>query len=65
MLEVAQWIVSNLPFDRLYFYGNDRPIHVSYSKDKTGQVTVMAPSKLSNRKIPKTMDAKKFMDYGK
>lgn len=31
MLEVAQWIVSNTPFDRLYFYGADRPLHVSYS----------------------------------
>lgn len=30
MEEVAQWIIANLPFDRLYFYGKDRPIHVSY-----------------------------------
>jgi hypothetical protein len=33
MREVADWIVSNLPFDRLYFYGNDRPIHVSYAAE--------------------------------
>ena len=31
MLEVAQWIHENVKFDRLYFYGPDRPIHVSYS----------------------------------
>jgi DNA phosphorothioation-associated putative methyltransferase len=31
MRQVADWIVANLPFDRLYFYGSDRPIHVSYS----------------------------------
>jgi hypothetical protein len=30
MREVADWIVANLPFDRLYFYGADRPIHISY-----------------------------------
>lgn len=30
MKEVADWIISNAPFDRLYFYGADRPIHVSY-----------------------------------
>ena len=30
MREVADWIIANLPFDRLYFYGADRPIHVSY-----------------------------------
>lgn len=30
MRQVAEWIVANLPFDRLYFYGSDRPVHVSY-----------------------------------
>jgi len=31
MREVAYWIMANLTFDRLYFYGSDRPIHISYS----------------------------------
>ena len=31
MREVAEWIVANTPFDRMYFYGSDRPIHISYS----------------------------------
>jgi hypothetical protein len=30
MREVADWIIENLPFDRLYYYGHDRPLHVSY-----------------------------------
>jgi len=30
MEEVARWVISNLPFDRLYFYGPSKPIHVSY-----------------------------------
>lgn len=30
MHEVADWIIENLPFDRLYFYGPRRPIHVSF-----------------------------------
>jgi hypothetical protein len=30
MRDVADWIIANLPFDRLYFYGADRPIHISY-----------------------------------
>lgn len=30
MLEVAQWIVANTPFDRLYFYGDREPVHVSF-----------------------------------
>lgn len=32
MYEVASWIIANLPFDRLYFYGPQQPIHVSYSR---------------------------------
>lgn len=31
MKEVASWIIANLPFDRLYFYGANRPIHLSFS----------------------------------
>jgi hypothetical protein len=31
MREVAKWIVENLPFDRLYYYGNDRPLHISWT----------------------------------
>ena len=30
MLDVARWVVANTPFDRLYVYGPDLPIHVSY-----------------------------------
>ena len=29
--ELVAWILAqNLPFDSLYFYGTDRPIHISY-----------------------------------
>lgn len=30
MREVADWIIANLAFDRLYFYGEARPLHVSF-----------------------------------
>lgn len=30
MREVACWIIENTPFDRLYFYAADRPLHVSF-----------------------------------
>jgi hypothetical protein len=32
MREVAEWIIANLPFDRLYFYDGRRPIHISYAR---------------------------------
>jgi hypothetical protein len=44
MREVAQWICDNLPFDRLYFYGSDRPVHVSYSSAPAGQAFEMVLS---------------------
>jgi len=28
--ELARFVVADLPWDRLYFYGDDRPIHVSW-----------------------------------
>lgn len=36
MRDVADWVIENVPFDRLYYYGPDRPLHVSWS---------MAPSR--------------------
>ncbi|NDJ81234.1 hypothetical protein GXP65_09355 [Vibrio campbellii] len=35
MDEVAKYICTNLEFDRLYFYGKDRPIHISVGSENT------------------------------
>ena len=32
MSGVVKWISDNLSFDRIYYYGPDRPIHVSFSE---------------------------------
>ena len=53
---VALWIVANTPFDRLFFYGDDRPIHVSASAAPAGQIVVMWRGP-SGRLIPKRVDA--------
>jgi DNA phosphorothioation-associated putative methyltransferase len=37
MLDVADWILKNLPFDRLYVYGEKRPIHVSVGPESSKQ----------------------------
>jgi hypothetical protein len=37
MREVADWIAENTPYDRLYFYGEYRPIHVSYGPEQKGE----------------------------
>lgn len=51
MRGVAQWIAANTPFDRLYFYGENLPLHVSYGPEHTRQVVLMLPGK-SGRLMP-------------
>lgn len=45
MEEVAHWIIANLPFDRLYFYGRNRPLHVSYGPEHVRQAFRMSASR--------------------
>jgi hypothetical protein len=52
MREVADWIYYNTPFDRLYFYGNNKPIHVSFGpQNKKEYVDLIATE--SGRQVPK------------
>jgi DNA phosphorothioation-associated putative methyltransferase len=44
MRDVADWVIANTPFDRLYFYGSDRPLHVSYSPIGARQAFIMKVS---------------------
>jgi hypothetical protein len=37
---IAQYIITELPFDRLYFYGKDRPLHVSFGSEHKRYVHV-------------------------
>jgi hypothetical protein len=60
MLEVAQWIVANAPFDRLYFYGDDMPIHVSYGPEHARQIVRMAAGQ-SGRLIPRVTSQTEFL----
>ncbi|MEK7888843.1 DNA phosphorothioation-associated putative methyltransferase [Burkholderia contaminans] len=54
MEEVSRWIMENLPFDRLYFYGKARPLHVSYSEKPQGAAYEMREA-TNGRRIPRTM----------
>lgn len=51
MLEVAAWIEANTPFDRLYYYGDDLPIHVSVGPESKREVYLMRSSP-SGRLVP-------------
>ena len=60
MLEVAQWIVANTPFDRLYYYGDDLPLHVSYGPEQSGQVVRMVAGP-SGRLVPRVTSREDFL----
>ncbi|MDY0977702.1 DNA phosphorothioation-associated putative methyltransferase [Massilia sp. CFBP9012] len=52
MEEVAIWVAANTPFDRLYFYGKDCPIHVSYSSTPARQFVRMTMN-ASGTRVPR------------
>jgi DNA phosphorothioation-associated putative methyltransferase len=60
MLEVAQWVAANTPFDRLYFYGRDRPIHVSYGPNHDRQIVRMLSAE-SGRLYPRITTTAEFL----
>ncbi|MBF0370341.1 MAG: DNA phosphorothioation-associated putative methyltransferase [Magnetococcales bacterium] len=60
LLEVAQWVVRNTPFDRLYFYGEDhQSFHVSYGPNHDRQIVLMLQGN-SGRMVPKVVSIDRF-----
>lgn len=62
MREVAQWIVANTPFDRLYFYGEDLPIHVSFGPNHHRQIVCMVTTP-SGRLAPRVISSEEFLRW--
>ena len=60
-LKVAQWLVSNCAFDRLYFYGSERPIHISIGPDQSRQVVLMRQSLKPGRRVPQKTSIQDFI----
>ena len=54
--QVMAWIRAQLPFDRLYFYGIDRPLHVSVGPELKRQVVLMLPGP-SGRRVPRRVSS--------
>ena len=61
MLEVARWIVANTPFDRLYYYGDCKPVHVSAGPEANGAIVVMTETD-SGRRVPRVTPRERFME---
>ena len=51
MYEIAKWASENLPFDRMYLYGMDRPIHLSSGPDQCRFIQTMNTG-LDGRRFP-------------
>lgn len=59
--EVARWICSATGFDRLYFYGAERPLHVSVGPEDKREVVVMVKT-TSGRMVPKVVGIDDFIE---
>ncbi len=49
---MTYWIAKNIPFDRLYFYGENRSIHVSFSAEPKGEYIDLVITD-SGRQVPR------------
>ncbi|NRB24582.1 MAG: hypothetical protein HRU42_13085 [Shewanella sp.] len=52
MDEVIVWIAENLEFDRIYYYGKSRPLHISYGPEMNQFVQLMNTNQISGRRTP-------------
>jgi DNA phosphorothioation-associated putative methyltransferase len=53
MREVAKWIFANCAFDRMYFYGDESPLHVSVGPELNRDVFEIVHKK--GRRIPRKL----------
>jgi DNA phosphorothioation-associated putative methyltransferase len=60
MLEVAQWIVARTPFDRLYFYGPEQPLHVSFGPNHDREIVCMVATP-AGRRVPRVLARESFL----
>lgn len=51
MYEIAKWTADNLPLDRMYLYGSERPIHLSCGPENSRFIQTMN-TKLNGRRFP-------------
>lgn len=52
MQQVAQWMCENLKFDRLYYYGKDRPLHISIGPKMNQFIQTMKTNADTGHRVP-------------
>lgn len=51
--EIAHWLACHTPFDRLYFYGPDRPLHLSLGPEQCRAMTQLIEHQ--GRRLPRPL----------
>jgi DNA phosphorothioation-associated putative methyltransferase len=54
MREVVEWMREHVPFDRIYFYGSDRPVHVSIGPENSKVVYELRTTE-SGKRVPRPL----------
>ncbi len=52
--EVARWIATHTRFDRIYLYGDDRPLHVSHGPEASRLIYEIGKA-ASDRRVPRRL----------
>jgi hypothetical protein len=52
MATIAKWISDNLKFNRMYYYGQHSPIHISYGPDMNQFLQLMKTNQINLRRSP-------------
>lgn len=58
-LAVASWVATTLPFDRIYFYGADRPLHVSACQSPHGSIVLL--EERGGRRFPRNVSVEQLV----
>lgn len=59
----ASWVASNTAFDRIYFYSEHRPFHVSVGPEQKRSITIMRGYK-GGRHSPRAISTASFLANG-
>ena len=58
--ELTLWIIENLDFDKIYFYGINKPLHISISQEMSNNIYLMKKIDL-HKKIPINCNKNNFL----
>lgn len=58
--QLALWVAQQLPFDRMYLYGTNRPIHLSFHNEPQGQIVLLRQHSSGNL-VPQRLNHESLM----